>query len=117
MVALNVQVMINCDAGGDCDGGDPLGVYQYANEAGIPDDTCQRYVAANPSDESCSPIQQCENCFGPIPEWGQPGNCTAVTNYPHYYATQYGSVSGVTNMQTELLRGPISCGIDASTGF
>ena len=38
--SLSVQVMINCDAGGDCDGGDPLGVYRYAYERGIPHETC-----------------------------------------------------------------------------
>ena len=29
-VDLNAQVMVNCEAGGDCNGGDPFGVYEYA---------------------------------------------------------------------------------------
>lgn len=49
---------------------------------------------------------------------GDPGNCTAVTAYPHYYASQYGSVSGADNMKAEIFaRGPISCGIDATAAF
>lgn len=39
--ALSVQTIINCGAGGDCHGGDPLGVYQYAHRYGIPHETCQ----------------------------------------------------------------------------
>jgi cathepsin X len=30
-VALNAQVMINCRAGGTCNGGNPSGVYKYAH--------------------------------------------------------------------------------------
>jgi len=40
-VALNAQVMINCKAGGTCDGGNPGGVYFYAYHWGIPDSSCE----------------------------------------------------------------------------
>jgi cathepsin X len=39
-VALNPQVIVNCQAGGSCNGGDPVGVYHYAYTKGIPDSTC-----------------------------------------------------------------------------
>ena len=39
-IALNPQVMVNCEAGGDCNGGDPSGVYDYAYKKGIPDSSC-----------------------------------------------------------------------------
>jgi cathepsin X len=29
-VALNAQVIVNCHAGGTCEGGDPSGVYEFA---------------------------------------------------------------------------------------
>lgn len=62
-------------------------------------------------------MQQCMNCAWPPPEEGQAGNCWAVTEYPRYYASQYGSVAGVDAMKAEILRGPISCGIDATPEF
>jgi cathepsin X len=37
--------MVNCLAGGDCNGGDPGGVYEFANQEGIPDSSCEQYVA------------------------------------------------------------------------
>ena len=46
--------MINCNAGGDCDGGDALGVYNYAYKFGIPHETCQQYLARNPAVEDCT---------------------------------------------------------------
>ena len=39
----SLQVLINCEGGGDCDGGDPGGVYEYIHSNGIPDETCQNY--------------------------------------------------------------------------
>jgi cathepsin X len=44
-VALNAQVIINCGAGGGCFGGNPGGVYEFAHEKGIPDSSCEQYVA------------------------------------------------------------------------
>lgn len=32
--------MINCKVGGICEGGDPLLVYKYAKDYGIPEVTC-----------------------------------------------------------------------------
>ena len=46
-VALSAQVIINCKAGGSCSGGNPGGVYEFAYEQGIPDSSCQQYVAQN----------------------------------------------------------------------
>jgi cathepsin X len=33
--------MINCDAGGSCNGGNPIGVYEFGHSKGIPEETCQ----------------------------------------------------------------------------
>lgn len=66
-MAISPQVIINCNAGGSCNGGDPMGVYKYAYKTGIPEETCQNYEAVNPESFDCSPIQICEDCFGPPP--------------------------------------------------
>mmetsp|Transcript_28571 Transcript_28571/g.27544 ORF Transcript_28571/g.27544 Transcript_28571/m.27544 type:complete len:447 (+) Transcript_28571:24-1364(+) len=38
--ALSAQVLINCRAGGSCNGGNPAGVYRYAYKTGIPHQSC-----------------------------------------------------------------------------
>ena len=38
-VILAPQVLINCRAGGSCEGGDPAQVYEYIAAHGIPDET------------------------------------------------------------------------------
>ena len=42
----SLQVLINCGEGGDCDGGNPGGVYEYIHSNGIPDETYQNYEAS-----------------------------------------------------------------------
>jgi len=46
-VGLSPQAIVNCEAGGSCNGGDPSGVYYYAYHTGIPDSTCMVYEAKN----------------------------------------------------------------------
>jgi len=119
-IALSPQVLINCGAGGDCDGGDPLGVFEFAKTHGIPEESCQNYVAANPAKESCSPIQVCETCIPPPPPAGKtlPENCAAITSYPKWKVSAYGSVSGILNMQKAIMTGgPIACGMDVTEEF
>jgi len=105
-INLSPQVLINCNGGGNCEGGDPSGVYAYAEQTGIPDETCQNYEAV---DGQCVPTGVCETCGS---------NCTAVDKYPLYKVSQYGSVSGADQMKAEIFsRGPIGCGIDATDGL
>ena len=40
LVGLSAQVLINCQAGGSCNGGDPSGVYEFAHTNGIPHSSC-----------------------------------------------------------------------------
>jgi len=72
-VDLNAQVMVNCRAGGTCNGGNPGGVYQYAYKNGIPDSSCQQYVAKNLESRTCSAIDICKDCEGPPPAEGETG--------------------------------------------
>ena len=46
-VGLNAQVIVDCQAGGSCDGGNPGGVYKYAHKTGIPHSSCEQYTAYN----------------------------------------------------------------------
>jgi len=111
-VALSVQVMLNCKAGGTCGGGNPGGAYAFAYKHGIPEDSCQTYIAQDPSKAECSDIQVCENCFktadGSV-------NCTAVTNEKLWKVSNYGVINGADAMKKAIYAdGPIACAMDAT---
>jgi cathepsin X len=117
-LTLSPQVIVNCNAGGSCNGGDPLGVYQFGNKHGIPDDTCQQYVAKNPIIASCSPIQVCMKCQAPVPAAGHHSNCSAVSSPKLWKVGSYGHVAGATAMKAEIYKnGPIGCGISVTSKF
>lgn len=68
-VALSAQAIVNCRAGGSCNGGNPGGVYSFAHKEGIPDSSCEQYVAENLDKKSCSAIDKCKDCtWPPCPE-------------------------------------------------
>lgn len=115
-INLSPQVIINCEAGGDCGGGDPAGVYEFGHTHGIPDQTCQQYVAEDGSG-NCLPAEVCETCH-PTNSSFSPGACDAITTYPIWKVGDYGSVQGVNQMKAEIYaRGPIDCGIEATAKF
>lgn len=105
--ALAVQVLINCQAGGSCNGGSMDGPYEFAKKQGIPDMGCQVYQAKNPDRFSCSDLQKCASCT-----WNPDftSRCWAISKYPKWKVSQYGSVHGPDAMKKELFaRGPMSC--------
>ena len=98
-VNLAVQVVLNCGNAGSCYGGFDDGVYAYAHEVGIPDQTCQPYEAV---DHECTPENICRNC--------EPGKCWAVKDYKVYKVSEYGRVEGIDAIKAEIFaRGPVSC--------
>lgn len=113
-INLAIQPLISCGGGGSCNGGNPGGVYDYIHRRGIPDETCQQYQAKN---LRCGKLSLCENCL-PSNESFTPGKCAPVANYPKYWVTEFGSVSGADRMKAEIYqRGPIGCGIHVTSNF
>ena len=117
-LSLSPQVILNCKAGGTCNGGDPSGVYEFGHKYGIPDDTCQQYVARDPAVADCSDILVCKDCSPPSPAPGKHSNCTAVANPKRWFVGDYGSVAGAASMKAQIYaNGPIGCGISVTNKF
>jgi cathepsin X len=121
-ISISTQVVVNCQpGGGSCFGGNPLDVYEFAYLQGIPDDTCQQYVAKNHKAPLCTAIQICQDCSPPAArtkEESGKDRCHPVSNYKSYYVKEYGKVSGADNMKAEIFkRGPIDCSIEATPDF
>lgn len=92
-IALDAQVMINCEAGGDCNGGDPDLVFEYAFMNGIPDSSCEQYTAHNLDSGNCKPIDVCRDCTWPPCPKGQTclDKCWAV-DYKKYYVSDMSTI-------------------------
>jgi cathepsin X len=115
-INLAPQVLINCDTGGSCNGGNPGGAYRYIKQSGITDQTCQAYQATN---LACDDLAVCETCSpGANSSTFTPGTCEKVDAPLVYTVSEYGSVKGADAMKAEIFaRGPIGCGVDATDGF
>jgi len=104
---------------GTCHGGNDASVYQYAQQGGIPDDSCSSYIAIDTTCHEKQPVTDtnkpgCYTCW-PKSDSGLPARCVAIQNYKKLYASAVGSVTGPDEMKHEIYaRGPISCGIYAT---
>jgi cathepsin X len=123
----SIQHMLNCGNAGTCYGGSIDGPYQWIYEisrtgTGISYETSQPYLACSHDsregfcpkiDTTCKPINVARTC-GSFSSEGGP--CTGLSHYPNVTVSDYGSISGKASMMKEIyLRGPIACGIDATT--
>jgi len=64
-------MVINCKVGGgDCSGGNPAAVYEYAYFEGLPDSSCMTYTSRNLMDghATCEDIDKCRDCSPPAPK-------------------------------------------------
>ena len=83
-LALSPQAIINCRAGGSCEGGNPAGVYEFAAKVGVPDVTCLVYEAVDggPVEDCSKPdINLCRDCTWPPPQPGETPNCWAKKDF------------------------------------
>lgn len=106
----SIQYILNCGTSmaGSCNGGSATGAFRFAQQSGIPEDTCLQYEGR---DMACSAINTCRNCKGPPGA----GTCWAQQNYTKFYVDEYSSISGVQNIMAEIYaRGPVAAGVDAT---
>jgi hypothetical protein len=90
---------------GDCQGGEPLLVYDYANRIGIPEETCNNYQATNTrmpflccihsQTTECTPMMECGSC--------RPnGTCYSINNFTRWQVGDFGNVRGRIPIMTEV---------------
>ena len=127
-VILAPQVLINCGGGGSCEGGNVGGVFEYMEQNGLPDETCQNYEATD--DFECNPTGVCETCVpGPGGPGSPGGKCTQIKNPEMWTLESYGyvlsgdadtdkagvKVSNQDRLKAEIYQnGPLACGIHAT---
>mmetsp|Transcript_8471 Transcript_8471/g.14053 ORF Transcript_8471/g.14053 Transcript_8471/m.14053 type:complete len:300 (-) Transcript_8471:110-1009(-) len=105
----SIQVLLNCGTAGSCGGGDIHAAMRWIYVNGIPDVTCQQYIAQD-GNCSASGIDECMTC-------NHDGTCSAVkaTDYERVRVTEYGRVLGDENIQREIMdRGPVACYINSN---
>lgn len=88
---------------------------------GIPDSSCEQYVAKSPTDKTkmCGAIDICKDCtWPPCPEGEScQDKCWAVKP-KLYYVKEFYSVIDAASMKADIYKnGPISCGIEATDKF
>lgn len=109
-VNLSPQVLINLEAGGNCDGGYAGDAMKYLYSHGVPDETCQNYMAINDPHGDNSEFNICYTCdtnfVDPL------ADCYSVEPDEIYKVMEYGYLGGVDNMKAEIYaRGPIACSL------
>ena len=58
--------------------------------------------------------------MGPVPPVGDDGKkyCNAITEFTHYYTSEYGRVADAVNIKKEIMaRGPIACSVYVTPKF
>jgi len=101
-VDLSPQVLINCmpfPLGLGCHGGNPAFAMEFMHFQGIPDQTCQAYVAQN---GKCQPLGFCEDCTPTNQTGPENGDCKKVENPAIWHVGDHGSVSGIDKMKAEI---------------
>jgi len=106
---LSPQNVIDCGNAGNCEkGGNAAGVYRYGMKEGIPDETCNNYIAKT---QKCTAETQCFTCSP------GDGGCepVAAEQYDRLMLVDHGKVATVEQIKAEVyVRGPISCAIDST---
>lgn len=119
-IMLSRQTLLNCGwfhkNGDGCNGGDPIDVFRFMKDYGLPDEGCLTYNATDhtkfenyESLKRCPPEGRCVNCMSDD-ETGE-DVCWAVLKPIKYYLTRFGKVGPTEDdMISEIYqRGPIVC--------
>jgi cathepsin X len=114
IVNMNVFTQYQC---GDCEGGDPNCVMEMLNDIGVPDHTCQNYIAVDADASKGSQMLTCDTCH-PTNASFTPGACDSVPTYSTWKVSDYGAVSGADQIKSEIYaRGPVACGVQVTPEF
>jgi hypothetical protein len=120
-ILLSRQSFINCGPSHNlsegCDGGEPFDVFEYMFRYGLPDESCQNYVAQQ--SDKCDTAAICSNCM-PSGDGDDVNTfeCWAVPSPILYYVHSYGSIRGETAIMSEIqARGPITCSFASTDDF
>jgi cathepsin X/AP endonuclease-2 len=113
-VMLARQTVLNCGQkyhfGNGCYGGESAEIYEMMRQLGLPDETCNNYLADSLGCPA-NGLGFCQNCMdfgGNVEQY----KCWPVDKYVKYHVKEYGYVSGELAIMSEVLaRGPITCGL------
>ena len=102
-IGIDAQMIVNRQAGGSCNGGNPTQVYKYAHDMGLVHSSCEQYVAYN-LQTAYTALDECRDCQPPVPAANETGmdGCHAVTPNARYYIADYYSVKGEDQMKAAL---------------
>lgn len=113
IVQISPQVLLNCGAG-SCSKGTADDAITFARKFGLPEDSCQNYLAEEPLKTSCTEAQNCAVCAGTLFNF----TCSAAKSTKRWLIPDFGKVSGTENIKTEISTyGPVICGMHVSASF
>lgn len=126
-VMLSRQALLNCisdyvgkAAGGGsegCNGGSTQEVYEFMHKVGLPDETCNHWVAKET--KKCDAEAMCMNCMAYAEPVMQYNKCWPVKKYVKYYLREYGIIpQEEAAIMTEIMqRGPVACSLATDEVF
>lgn len=115
-VALSVQNMLNCRAGGSCDGGVPPSILNFIYHEGIHELGCQNYLAKDPKEAFCKEMQKCQTCS--FNEETQESQCSEVKGSKVWYVDEFGPLFTDSEIKKEVFaRGPVICSLKVDKYF
>ncbi|KAG5189598.1 hypothetical protein JKP88DRAFT_206005 [Tribonema minus] len=117
-IMLARQSFLNCAPsygfGSGCHGGDPSDIFGFMHDVGLPDETCNNYVA-NTTD-TCTAEAMCMNCMVVDDEGTK--ECWPVEQFTRYRVKEFGKVVGEDAIMAEVFqRGPVVCGFVSDEAF
>ena len=128
-LTFSAQQLINCHAGGSCQGGALGAAYKFGHFHNLVEFGCQIWTARDPGPGgNCTNFNICRNCRAkngaelqlsqqPDPEH-RPNVCWFQKDHQQWRVEQYGKVRTVEGIKNEILNwGPVACGIRATERF